>query len=363
MDDMSFTMTLDASDLRSMMAGHVNAYHGGGEGGRGGGGDVGAMMGGGGTAGGGKANPSFMSIFKPLAALAVIEKILGGILRNSQIANQYMGAMGKIFGSAIDLLLVPFIPLFNLLMVGVSKLVAWLVTSGALEKLAVIMERATKYLEAIISWVGKVVSAVKDMNFSKLAGLLVQGVISGIKVALTDPLGAIAAGLTALAAAYMANKMMGGIPGKILGMGGRALGMGGMGGGTVAGGGGNVLRGAAGLGSGLVAGATLVGGGLGLLGGKKASEQLGLQDKSGTHQGILGKLGLNPLSGLNKALPTWMGGGGGKKNEDAAAGGTINSGNVINVTQNINSSDGKQTAADALDEMKRRTGFQLANRS
>lgn len=275
-EEVVFRMVVDASDLKEIMAGHVGNFHGGGGGGgsiASSGGDAGAMLGGGKGAPTNASNPSFMSIFKPLAALAAIEKILGGILKNSQVANTYFGAMGKVFGAAIDMLLIPFIPLFNLIMVGISKLVAWLITSGVLEKIQAVMERAAKYLESIAGWIGKVFTAIKELNFAKLGALIIQGMGAAIKTALSDPLGAIATGLSALAAAIIANKMMGGLPGKALGWGGRAIGMGGSGGGTVARGGGGGLGGMFGgarsLAGGLVAGAasvplwSMIGGGIG----------------------------------------------------------------------------------------------------
>src|SRR3989304_4605444 len=58
-------------------------------------------------------DPSFMSIFRPLVALEGLKSLV----MNSRVANTYLGAMGKMFSAAIDMLLMPFTPIFNLLMV------------------------------------------------------------------------------------------------------------------------------------------------------------------------------------------------------------------------------------------------------
>lgn len=77
-------------------------------------------------------DPGFMSIFRPLAALEGMKSLVS----NSRVANAYLGGMGKMFSAAIDLLLLPFTPLFNIMMVAMSKLVAWLIDSGVLEWMA-----------------------------------------------------------------------------------------------------------------------------------------------------------------------------------------------------------------------------------
>lgn len=83
-----------------------------------------------------RTSPTFMSIFKPVAAMAGINLGIQGILASSRVAQGYLGAMGKMFGAAVDLLMMPFIPLFNAILLGMSMLVQWLITSGLLEAIS-----------------------------------------------------------------------------------------------------------------------------------------------------------------------------------------------------------------------------------
>jgi len=83
-----------------------------------------------------RTSPTFMSIFKPVAAMMGINLGIQGILASSRVAQSYLGAMGKMFGAAIDLLMMPFIPLFNAILLGESMLIQWLITSGLLEAIS-----------------------------------------------------------------------------------------------------------------------------------------------------------------------------------------------------------------------------------
>src|SRR6476659_10386849 len=103
--NVTFTMKFDPSDLKTL-ASQISAIFGGKASG-GGGGTI-NTAGPTGTGGGGTSNPSFMSIFKPLAALEAIEQGIKFVVKNSSVANTYLGAMGKMFGAAMDLLLIPF---------------------------------------------------------------------------------------------------------------------------------------------------------------------------------------------------------------------------------------------------------------
>lgn len=94
-------------------------------------------------------DPSFMSIFKPLVALEGLKALVS----NSRVANAYLGGMGKMFSAAIDLLLLPFTPIFNLLMVGLSKLIGWLIDSGVLEWVAEGVEKLVDLMGGFVSWV------------------------------------------------------------------------------------------------------------------------------------------------------------------------------------------------------------------
>lgn len=141
-----FTMKFDPADLAKLAA------------------QITAALGGGGGSGGGAAspanpltksgssNPSFMSIFKPLLALEFIKKALDTVVRNSSVANAYLGAMGKVFGAAMDLLLIPFLPIFNLLLVGLAKLVEFL----SREDVQRFLEKIMNVISNIANWlVGK----------------------------------------------------------------------------------------------------------------------------------------------------------------------------------------------------------------
>jgi hypothetical protein len=197
--DLVFTMKVDTSDLRRLLAS------------QGVGGPAGAALGGasaGAGAGQGGVPPGAggQGIFKPLALLFGIEKALGGILKNSAVANTYMGAMGKMFGAAIDILLIPFIPLFNLLMVGISKLIMWLISSGYLEKMTKIMEEVAKNIAAMARWLIEMLRAIKDLDFGKVGSLIADAVKATVKEAVTNPTAAAAtAGTLALGYLFARN--------------------------------------------------------------------------------------------------------------------------------------------------------------
>lgn len=149
------------------------------------------------------------SLFRPLAALYLIDRSLTFLVRNSTIANAYLSSMGRMFGAAIDLLLVPFIPLFNLLMSLMGRLLAWLVTSGALERIWAVMDRAATYLERILSWVGRLVSALGEGDLVTVARLIVSGTWNALKVLVRDPLGALTVAVLGLAAGGLAWRAVG----------------------------------------------------------------------------------------------------------------------------------------------------------
>ena len=168
-----------------------------------------------------KQDPSFKSIFKPLAALTVMEKTLGGILKHSSIANSYLGAMGKMFGAAIDMLLMPLTPIFNLLMVAMGKLLQWLVTSGILEKLYVVFTKVSENIKAMVMWAQEIWRAIKEFDVGKAMELGFKGVKGVMKEIATEPLAAIATAATIA----VGGKMAMGMAGKVL----SAVGLGGAG--------------------------------------------------------------------------------------------------------------------------------------
>jgi len=181
-----------------------------------------------------RTSPTFMSIFKPVAALMGVNLGIQGILSQSRVASTYLGAMGKMFGAAIDLLLIPFIPIFNLLMVGMGMLVKWLITSGILDRIS---EGVLKFMEFVKNdiWppLQELVEGIKEMNPLKVAGAIWDLGTTTIKVwmqsLIKDPLETIAG---TLAAMYMLQKV-GGVFG-VGGGGGRGGAVGGAAGGAAA---------------------------------------------------------------------------------------------------------------------------------
>jgi hypothetical protein len=103
-------------------------------------------------------DPSFRSIFTPLVALEGIKQLIA----NSRVANTYLSSMGKVFGAAIDLLLLPLTPIFNLLLVLLAKLLPHIVAFS---------EWLRPKVEEFIGWIKEVWKAIKDLDFKKLLGL------------------------------------------------------------------------------------------------------------------------------------------------------------------------------------------------
>ena len=174
-------MKFDPADLK-VLASQISAIFGGKATPTAGG--VAMNMGGpAGAAGSGSSNPSFMSIFKPLAFLELINKTLSLIMKNSSVANTYLGAMGKMFGAAMDLLLIPFLPLFNLLLVGLGKLVEWLARDDVQKFLSKIADFILNLVNEFLKSAGKVYDAINDHVIPVLDKMLVaiQNVLDWVK--------------------------------------------------------------------------------------------------------------------------------------------------------------------------------------
>lgn len=127
-------------------------------------------------------DPSFMSIFKPLVALEGLKALVS----NSRVANAYLGGMGKMFSAAIDLLLLPFVPIFNLLMVGLSKLIGWLIDSGVLEWVAEGVEKLVDLFGGFVRWIGTLFTDPAKAFKEALGWLWEQ-----VKAFFRDPLGSL----------------------------------------------------------------------------------------------------------------------------------------------------------------------------
>ena len=127
---------------------------------------------------------------KVLKTLYSLEKFASASLRNSDVMKAYTGAMGKTFGAAMNLLLLPFMPLFNLLLVFMNKMIVWLVTSGVLDKMLQASQSIARGVERLFDlW--------ENFSWSKLGSMIWDGIqeVMGNKVGF----GALAVGGLALA--------------------------------------------------------------------------------------------------------------------------------------------------------------------
>ena len=291
---------IDASELMRVL----------GMGGAGGGGGMAAGAGGPTTSGDvktqenirkgmGKAHkdPSFMSIFKPLVALEGVKALVS----NSRVANAYLGGMGKMFSAAIDLLLLPFTPIFNLLLVAMSKLIGWLVDSGVLEWVGEGVQKLVDLFGGFTSWIKLIFTDPKQAFLDALKWLWGQ-----IKTFFKDPLGSLkrvaqlgVAGAGVLGAAALMPVIGGPIR---AGIGAAAGGLGGMlgfGRGRAAGGAAQAAGGAArggfmgGMGMRMLGGGAMLGGGM-LMG--------NLLGKQGGAVGTMGRIGGMGMMGAGAGM-------------------------------------------------------------
>lgn len=401
-EEIVFRVILDPSDLKQILGLGPGVVAGAAPSGVGGGGVIptqGQVLPGqeGGEGQKVKQDPSFMSIFKPLAALTVMEKALGGILKHSSVANTYLGAMGKMFGAAMDMLLLPLTPLFNLMMTVMSKLLAWLVTSGILEKLHAIFTKVAENIAGMLSWLSDIWAALKDFDVGKMAELSFKGLKAVVKEAISNPLESLATVATGYVGMKIAGRALAAIglggAGRVAGgaaagaggrgmlggaaaMGGRGLmGLGGLAGGGAMAGAAVLGAGAAGAGLGYygwtqagkegAAGWMGVGGmaaGGALLGGAVGSVVPGVGTLVGA--GVGGAIGGG--IGLGKQLGLFGGGGG----EGGGAPNLSNVGNTMYVNINIDAGgqlDEQEVAERAVGELEetmvRDQGYALQTRS
>jgi hypothetical protein len=120
-------MVLDASDLQRVMAAGGVAMPGGGVGGHpAGGGGTGVMV---------RPDPSFMSIFKPLAAMEIIKVGISELVRSSQVVGSYVDAYRRIFGAFADLIMAALSPFLNVGMLFMTTILQSLIQSGLFQKL------------------------------------------------------------------------------------------------------------------------------------------------------------------------------------------------------------------------------------
>lgn len=117
-------------------------------------------------------DPSFMSIFRPLLAL----EGLTSMVRNSSIANTYLGAMGKVFSAAMDMLLLPFTPFLSGLLILMAKLLPTIMKIS--DFISSAMGSFVDWIKKLAGDFGKIWDALKDPSkwFTTLPGLIVQGI-------------------------------------------------------------------------------------------------------------------------------------------------------------------------------------------
>jgi hypothetical protein len=208
-----------------------------------------------------------MSIFRPLLALEGLKDMV----RNSTIANTYLGAMGKVFEAAIDLLLLPFTPMLSGMLILMAKL---------LPTMMKISDFLSSAINSFVDWIKTLASDFKDIWnalkdpskwFTSLPGAIVQGLkdlfkgiadpktlIGGVAAvggaAVLGQMGMSAIGLGAIGPLALGGKLLSGMftGGGAAGAAGEA----GVAGEAVAGGAGLSMLGigALGLGGGLLAG-------------------------------------------------------------------------------------------------------------
>jgi len=261
-------------------------------------------------------DPSFMSIFRPLAALEGLK----GLVQNSRVANAYLGGMGKMFSAAIDLLLLPFTPLLNLMMVGLAKLIAWLIDSGALEWIGEGVEKLIKLFEGFGKWIQKLFTdpgaafmdavkwlweRMKDIFKNPLgsAKSVAQIAAAGTGAAILAQMGMGAIGLGGLGPLALGKRGLGALFGR---GGGAAAGDAAMmaaGGGGGAGGGGMMAR------MGLRGGTGFFGMNRGLQGGMMAGGGMLMGNTLGQQGGTMGTMGRMGGMGLTGAGIGMMAGG------------------------------------------------------
>lgn len=203
---LTFTMRIDATDLKRLMAGQSVAAAGA-------------------SGAAGPSGPAAVQqqahqaqqrslTAKGVAGLWAIEKGISGILRNSSVLNTYQNAMGKVFGAAIDILLIPFTPVLNLLLLGMTKLVVWLAGSGYMEKMYHVMERVAGYLETLAERFGRIFKDIMNGDWKNLFKDMALLIKDGVVAALKDPIGALATGAVAIGGMMMLSRMP--VIGKLL---------------------------------------------------------------------------------------------------------------------------------------------------
>lgn len=97
-----------------------------------------------------------------VGGLLGIVGLFTNLLANSKVLNTYAQGIGKVFSAAIDILLIPFLPVLNLMLAGMLKLVAWLIDSGYLQAMSdIVNTQVVPLLQAAGAFVGQILAAMK----------------------------------------------------------------------------------------------------------------------------------------------------------------------------------------------------------
>lgn len=138
-------------------------------------------------------------MLKHLAGIGVLAGLLKTMVANSQVLNAYQSAMGKTFGAVMDMLMLPLTPIFNLILVGLNKLVIWLISSGVLKKIQNVMEQVAKNIESVAKFFYNLFRHIIKGEWKEAAHMIVQGI--------KDAIGGIFGSKTKMAAAALTPSM------------------------------------------------------------------------------------------------------------------------------------------------------------
>ena len=150
---------------------------------------------------------------KTLKTLASTVTGITSLVRYSQIASTYQKAMGKVFGAAIDLLLLPFTPIFNVLLVLMNRFIVWLITSGLLESIWKASSTIADYIIRLFDWF----ASWKEKSWSEIGQEAWNGTWKTLQdlynwwknASWTERLGGV---IAAVIGATLVNKLLLGIP-------------------------------------------------------------------------------------------------------------------------------------------------------
>ncbi len=95
-----------------------------------------------------------------IIAEKLIEETLGfaqKLLNGSKVLNSIFGTMGKMLSAAVDILLIPFTPLLNMLMLGLTKLLVWMVSNNIPGRLYNGMVAIWRFFVSAYSWIRDVI--------------------------------------------------------------------------------------------------------------------------------------------------------------------------------------------------------------